>query len=486
MSRALHGSSVVVATLIGVGLGGGGRARAEQKADRGAVALADRGLDADADASATVTSRVDASAGAPSWPWPELGWPSSTRSALTRGATEVFAAARGRGGQLGEVAPGIRLQVTDVVDSGGRCGAWLQIAPRGWVCAADVTPSTGAPLPTERTRAVGRSLIGAYADVRAGGADAFADEAAVRAAAPRDRLSPEDFVVLRASVDIDGRAYFRTDLGLVAAERVTRREASSFAGVDLRATPVPSWPFGWASPHDDTLPLVVRDRPAPDGAVVETLANQAIIPILGRHGDYVQVGEGQWLDARDARIAETSPPPAGLRPGEKWLDVDLDQQVLVAYEGTTPVFATLVSTAAKRFITPTGVFRIGDKDTKRRMRNGETSQAAWDIADVPFVMGFRKMYALHGAYWHDAFGRPRSHGCVNLSPADAQRLFAWTEPHAPAGWIYVEDRGGGTPLRIRSWKVPRPWWRNFDGKYLYPSDPDDPRSAAAVAGEASR
>jgi hypothetical protein len=239
VSRALHGSSVVVATLIGVGLGGGGRARAEQKADRGAVALADRGLDADADASATVTSRVDASAGAPSWPWPELGWPSSTRSALTRGATEVFAAARGRGGQLGEVAPGIRLQVTDVVDSGGRCGAWLQIAPRGWVCAADVTPSTGAPLPTERTRAVGRSLIGAYADVRAGGADAFADEAAVRAAAPRDRLSPEDFVVLRASVDIDGRAYFRTDLGLVAAERVTRREASSFAGVDPARHPGP-------------------------------------------------------------------------------------------------------------------------------------------------------------------------------------------------------------------------------------------------------
>ncbi|MEZ4365199.1 MAG: L,D-transpeptidase [Kofleriaceae bacterium] len=164
-----------------------------------------------------------------------------------------------------------------------------------------------------------------------------------------------------------------------------------------------------------------------------------------------------------------SPAPARRRrrePSERWIDVDLAQQVLVAYEGTIPVYATLVSTAARKYVTPAGIWRIGAKDVKRRMRNAEESATSWNVADVPYVMSFRKMYALHGAYWHDGFGRQRSHGCVNLAPADAQRMFEWSLPEVPAGWISVRDDGAGTPLRIHGPAVTDPPWRDHEGQVV--------------------
>ncbi len=400
-----------------------------------------------------------------------LGWPASTKSAQTRGQLKVFVEPRGRGGTFGEIGPGVRLDVTEVVASKDRCQAWLHIAPRGWICAADTRASDEPPIPTERPRHAGRALLGEYADIRSGGADAFDSVTDVRVGQPRERLSSAMFVVLKAPVTVDGERYYRTDQGLVASERLMRKTASEFAGVDLVASPPPTWPMGWASPHEKKTPLVVRDRPSADGAIVETLAKHAIIPILGRQGDFVQVGEGEWIDARDTRIARTTAPPWGVLPDERWIDVDLEEQVLVAYEGTRPVFATLVATAGKKFVTPVGVWRIGDKDTKRRMRNSDESRASWNVADVPFVMGFRKWYALHGAYWHDGFGRPRSHGCVNLSPADAQEMFGWTRPAVPAGWTFVEDDGHGTPIRIRNSRHPTPSWRGMEGEILGPSTP---------------
>jgi lipoprotein-anchoring transpeptidase ErfK/SrfK len=61
-------------------------------------------------------------------------------------------------------------------------------------------------------------------------------------------------------------------------------------------------------------------------------------------------------------------------------------------------------------------------------------EGSFELRDVPYVEYFSSGYALHAAYWHDAFGRERSHGCINLSPIDAHRLFGWTEPRVPEGW----------------------------------------------------
>jgi lipoprotein-anchoring transpeptidase ErfK/SrfK len=78
--------------------------------------------------------------------------------------------------------------------------------------------------------------------------------------------------------------------------------------------------------------------------------------------------------------------------------------------------------------------------------------SAFELRDVPWIQYFDAGFALHGAYWHDVFGIPRSHGCVNLSPIDARYVFNWTEPKVPEGWhgVNVEPAfGTGTAIVIR-------------------------------------
>src|SRR5690606_4041089 len=84
--------------------------------------------------------------------------------------------------------------------------------------------------------------------------------------------------------------------------------------------------------------------------------------------------------------------------------------------------------------------------TRRRGAGG------FELRDVPWIQYFAAGYALHGAYWHDVFGMPRSHGCINLAPIDARYVSMWTEPNVPEGWhgLNVSDEfGQGTLVRVR-------------------------------------
>ena len=134
--------------------------------------------------------------------------------------------------------------------------------------------------------------------------------------------------------------------------------------------------------------------------------------------------------------------PEGVGEEETWIDVDLSHQTLVAYEGLTPVFATLVSSGRIRdpddplqtHDTPTGLWRIRSKYVTHTMDGDHATDGPYSIEDVPYVMYFELAFALHSAFWHDGFGRPRSHGCVNLAPLDARWLFDWAHPRLPEGW----------------------------------------------------
>jgi hypothetical protein len=111
--------------------------------------------------------------------------------------------------------------------------------------------------------------------------------------------------------------------------------------------------------------------------------------------------------------------------------VDTLEQVLTAYEGDRLVFATLVSTGRERWETPTGHFRVWLK-----LRHGEMRghRAAYLVEEVPHALFFGGNTALHAAIWHDRFGTAVSHGCINLSPADAAWLFDWAPPELPERW----------------------------------------------------
>jgi lipoprotein-anchoring transpeptidase ErfK/SrfK len=136
----------------------------------------------------------------------------------------------------------------------------------------------------------------------------------------------------------------------------------------------------------------------------------------------------------------TSAPRPGAA-GEKWIDVDLTGQQLTAYEGSTPVFQTSVSTGLTNTPTVVGEFRIYWK-----LSAGDMAGPGYYLPAVPFTMYFYRGYALHGTYWHDNFGQPMSHGCVNLRTEDARWLFDWADPPLPSGSSQVKsnDASPGT------------------------------------------
>jgi lipoprotein-anchoring transpeptidase ErfK/SrfK len=120
--------------------------------------------------------------------------------------------------------------------------------------------------------------------------------------------------------------------------------------------------------------------------------------------------------------------PPGVAEGERWINVNLSTQTLVAYEGDTPVFETLVSSGLPQWPTVTGQYRTYMKYESQTM-NGYLLGYDYFLPDVPYVMYFFEDYAIHGTYWHSNFGAPMSHGCVNVSTPDAGWLFNW----APVG-----------------------------------------------------
>jgi lipoprotein-anchoring transpeptidase ErfK/SrfK len=179
-------------------------------------------------------------------------------------------------------------------------------------------------------------------------------------------------------------------------------------------------------------------------------------------GRFARIAEGSaaaWVAARDLRHPTVPPPPpeVDVDAGERWLDVDLATQTLVAYQGRRPVFATLVSTGkgapGSPNATPPGTYRVWAKLLASDMDNleDESAERYYRMEDVPYVQYFSKGVGLHGAFWHRSFGQVRSHGCVNLAPLDAQRLFGWTSPRLPAGWTAVlpTPHEPGTVVRVR-------------------------------------
>ncbi len=127
-----------------------------------------------------------------------------------------------------------------------------------------------------------------------------------------------------------------------------------------------------------------------------------------------------------AAPTEAVPVPSLPSPGEpregRWIDVDISEQRLTAYEGETPVRTTLVSTGLPNTPTPLGQFRIWIK-----FRYDDMAGADYYIEDVPYVMCFHEGYGLHGVTWHGNFGYRMSHGCVNLPTPEAGWLFDWAD-----------------------------------------------------------
>ncbi len=138
---------------------------------------------------------------------------------------------------------------------------------------------------------------------------------------------------------------------------------------------------------------------------------------------------------------------------ERWVEVDLNEQMAIAYEGARPVRAFVISSGVGNSPTVTGTYRIWVKIAMQDMRGG--SRAAGDsyhVTEVKNVQYFFEDYAFHGTYWHSNFGTPMSRGCINLTEDDAEWLFDWASPFmyddSDDGWMFSTDVNPGTLVLI--------------------------------------
>lgn len=207
------------------------------------------------------------------------------------------------------------------------------------------------------------------------------------------------------------------------------------------------------------LPVNVRSAPhtETDSNIIGYLDPYDLVTIYDfvemDDGVWYRIGPDQWSHGDFLRIFTPSQRPEEVGPDEKWIEINLDQQVVIAHEGDRPVYATLTSTGRRAYPTAQGLFRIWSSLREAPMR-WENSVPPYSLANVPWIMYFNQDQGLHAAYWHDLFGSVRSAGCVNLSPHDAYWLFQWTDPdrsnqrikyytsEEPGTWVWVHDQIG--------------------------------------------
>lgn len=255
----------------------------------------------------------------------------------------------------------------------------------------------------------------------------------------------------------NGRRYGLTsDLALVPTDRLRPIQGSLFHG--YRIPDEIDFPF--AIIRNPGARYYRFDREKNRLTPAEPAEYRAAARLTGKQNFFrgrlhYETASGAWLSDGDAsRLDPARRMPAWGKNGEKWIDVNVTKQTLVLYEGTKAVYATLVSTgeagledAESTTATQRGVFRIHTKFVTATMDSDVVGEE-FELRDVPYVQYFEKGYALHGAYWHDRFGIPKSHGCINLAPEDARRLFFWTEPALPPGWYSVLKPLRGTVLFV--------------------------------------
>jgi len=162
---------------------------------------------------------------------------------------------------------------------------------------------------------------------------------------------------------------------------------------------------------------------------------------------WYQIGVDKWVHQHNIAKVESVERPDDVDT-DIWISIDLYEQTLIAYDGETPIMATLIATGLDRWPTREGVYHIYFRKIRKDMSGGQVGDDYYYLEEVPWTMFFDEGRALHGAYWHDGFGYRRSHGCVNLSITDSHWLYQWVADYmgkhasadieeGPAVYIYA-------------------------------------------------
>ena len=405
------------------------------------------------------TSAVAALARAEPLPWVGAGVPLPTEVASVEVVEKdepLYARPGAHTARRGTAFQGAHLPLYAAVRAPGCRGRWLMVGPLAWVCEDRVALSRSVPVAVAKpAELIPDGLPFRYHFVGRNGALGYRTLAIAEETAPDAELEPGFAVAVLHVARRGGDPFGFTNKGFwIPMRDLGAAHALPFQGTELRDGKLDvAWVF---ESHADVYAKPGGSKLS--GEVHPQWERLDVLETLEKRGHrWFRVGDGRWVSDRDVRAPTQVAPPAELRSGERWIDVDIPNQVLTAYEGERAVFSTLVSTGKGKGksiqATPVGVHRIWVKLRSSDMDNLEDEDASryYAIQDVPWVMFFQKGYGLHGTFWHRSFGRVRSHGCVNLTPVDAQRLFHWTGPTLPAGWnaVLPTEYDPGTLIRVR-------------------------------------
>lgn len=385
--------------------------------------------------------------------------PSEARSAVVvRQDEHVFQAPRPDAPRRGTLIAGARMPLFAALNAPGCPTPWLMLGPLAWLCRSTIQLSASPPLlASELSPESEDGLPFRYFFVGRGGSAAYRSFALADMAEPEQELQ-QGFVV----TVVEQRARGADVYGRTHRDRwVPMRDLIPVRSFLFHGEEIAEGHLDIAWVLDDQSPVFSRPdglSRAKDPAYKMRFERVRIFEELRRNNSlFFRIGDNLWMRAKDLRRPTKTKRPDTVLPGERWIDVELASQTLVAYQNDTPVFATLVSTGkgaqGTATATPKGVHRIWIKLRSSTMDNLDDENAASNFAieDVPYVQFFNKGVALHAAFWHRNFGRVKSHGCVNLTPLDAQRLFQFTGPRLPAGWsaAFPTEFEPGTAIQVR-------------------------------------
>jgi hypothetical protein len=276
------------------------------------------------------------------------------------------------------------------------------------------------------------------------------EDAIKRSQAVRRIDSPYSFISYTEETVVDGKRYYMVEYGnWMTANDISRIGAPSrFQGLVFSQTP--ERPFGWI-----LFPVQTKRTPGfqEEDYTGHELNRYEVVQVYTSQNidglEWYMVGPDEWIPEKQewqrllGRVIPNTTPPEGVDNG-RWIEVNLNDQTISVYDNSQLAFATLIASGIEPFWTRPGLFQIYDKLNSTPMRGSfEADRSdAYYLEDVPWTMYYDKARALHGAYWHNSFGSPRSHGCVNISVGDSRWIFDWAKE---GDWVYVWDPSGVTP-----------------------------------------
>ncbi len=273
----------------------------------------------------------------------------------------------------------------------------------------------------------------------------YSDLEGITSEKPSDKLpvSHIKYVSLYNKLETESGVYYQiANQKWISKSVISISGVQFFQGYEFKQNPTVS--FGWIL--DETASRTAPSVNAPETGKRYSRYNVVRVydSVMENEVEWVMIGPDEWVNHNSlSRVIPNSDKPEGVQ-ADRWIEINLYEQVMLVHEGDQIVFATLISTGVDPFFTQPGVFTIYKKIENEYMRGAFEADRSdyYYLEDVPYIMYYDQSRALHGAYWHTLFGYQRSHGCVNLSVADSHWLYDWANV---GDYVYVWDPSGQTP-----------------------------------------